>query len=327
MTAHDEFYFPDGNLLVLAGNIKFRVYRGPLSSQSPVLAQQLDREAISRLNTVDDVPALTLDDAPSDIELLLRVCLEVPKKETWRCYDVPSIVGTLSVASKYGMKKVVSWAKQRLHEWCPTTFKALMDHGADLDLLVDDAALIATACDRFHVPEFHAVSLYVIWSTKWSDLPKREDGKQQRPRDVLGRLSLRDRDRLILARERLCEIIGQAMDGMPHYGGSERGDGCGEEACDRTTISEMYSDGLAEPVSSLLQDPIQHLLHMSEDGVENACWGCNRRVRLRSRRWAKNIFNQLAFVFDTDPEDRRAEGSENSDGDGTDEVTDSEDSD
>ena len=83
----DEFWMEDGNLVLIARDVEFRVYKGPLIANSPVFKDMLSlpqpEGSSSSRCTCGHAPALVhVSDSPEDLRHLLRAL--VPGK-TPRC--------------------------------------------------------------------------------------------------------------------------------------------------------------------------------------------------------------------------------------------------
>ena len=73
---HDtEFWMEDGNLVLLAGKVAFRVYRGLMAVQSPVFASMFLVADSGASKSVEGCPAVCLSDSPEDLRHLLRALL------------------------------------------------------------------------------------------------------------------------------------------------------------------------------------------------------------------------------------------------------------
>lgn len=74
----EEFWFEDGTVTLVAGDVHFLVYKGILANNSPVfndmfsLPQPLDRDD-SRGPTSWATPVVHLSDSPADLRCLLRL--------------------------------------------------------------------------------------------------------------------------------------------------------------------------------------------------------------------------------------------------------------
>lgn len=71
----DEFWIEDGNIVLIAGETAFRVYRGLLALQSTVFADLFASSSPSAEERYDDCPVIRLTDSPQDLAHLLRALL------------------------------------------------------------------------------------------------------------------------------------------------------------------------------------------------------------------------------------------------------------
>lgn len=72
-----KFWFPDGNLVLEAGSVTFKVYGGLLTTQSEVFERLLSDAQAKRAEMdanpfVNNCPTIQLDDHPDDLRYLLR---------------------------------------------------------------------------------------------------------------------------------------------------------------------------------------------------------------------------------------------------------------
>ncbi len=87
-----EFWFRDGNIVLVARDVDFRVYKGILADQSPVFDDMFSfpqpapftppRLELASSSNTDACPFVHLSDSPEDLRHLLRVC--IPKKGMFR---------------------------------------------------------------------------------------------------------------------------------------------------------------------------------------------------------------------------------------------------
>ncbi|OBZ69703.1 hypothetical protein A0H81_10185 [Grifola frondosa] len=68
----DEFWYKDGNIVLIAGNIAFRVYQGLLAEQSQVFMDLFVVPQPAGAETMDDCAMVHLSDSPEDLRHLLR---------------------------------------------------------------------------------------------------------------------------------------------------------------------------------------------------------------------------------------------------------------
>ena len=75
-----EFWYEDGNVILVAGNVEFRVFKGILADHSPVFKDMftLPQPDTTPSETVA-CPTVDLSDSPSDLRHILRFI--IPKAE------------------------------------------------------------------------------------------------------------------------------------------------------------------------------------------------------------------------------------------------------
>ena len=71
-----EFWFKDGNILLVAGGVEFKVYRGVLVDRSPVFRDmfalpQLDTDTKSE-SSIDGCPVIRLSDCPAEVTVFFK---------------------------------------------------------------------------------------------------------------------------------------------------------------------------------------------------------------------------------------------------------------
>ena len=78
LTRDEEFWFEDGNIVLVAGNIAFKVFKGLLAAQSKVLGDMVAAGDPGAGQMLEGCPVVRLfDDSPLEVRYLLRVL--VPK--------------------------------------------------------------------------------------------------------------------------------------------------------------------------------------------------------------------------------------------------------
>ncbi|KAI0742362.1 hypothetical protein C8Q80DRAFT_1108543 [Daedaleopsis nitida] len=81
----NELWLDDGNIVLVAGGVGFRVYKGLLAAQSPVLCDMFGAGSLRADEQYDNVPVVPLFDSPIDLRHLLRVLL--PKSQRFVMKD------------------------------------------------------------------------------------------------------------------------------------------------------------------------------------------------------------------------------------------------
>ena len=67
-----DFWFEDGSVVLIAGNIKFKVHRGILARHSLIFQDLLSLPPPSNEQTIDGCPIVELHDSSDDVWYLLR---------------------------------------------------------------------------------------------------------------------------------------------------------------------------------------------------------------------------------------------------------------
>ena len=76
----EEFWLEDGTIVLVTGDIEFRVYGGLLANHSPVLKEEFAKPHPTRSTLVHGAgfflcPVVHLSDSPHDLRHLLRACM------------------------------------------------------------------------------------------------------------------------------------------------------------------------------------------------------------------------------------------------------------
>jgi hypothetical protein len=72
----DSLWFPDGNLVLSAHGVLFRVFKGILAARSPVFADMLAFPQPEDAETLDGCPVLHLDDSAADTMYFLKALFD-----------------------------------------------------------------------------------------------------------------------------------------------------------------------------------------------------------------------------------------------------------
>lgn len=72
---YEEFWLEDGNIVLVAQNVAFRVYQGLLTKQSAVFKDLFSSAETRADETYDGVPVVRLFDSPVELRHLFRVLL------------------------------------------------------------------------------------------------------------------------------------------------------------------------------------------------------------------------------------------------------------
>ncbi|OJT09460.1 hypothetical protein TRAPUB_14063 [Trametes pubescens] len=133
-----EFWFRDGNIVLVARDVDFRVYKGILADQSPVFDDMFSfpqpapftppRLELASSSNTDACPFVHLSDSPEDLRHLLRVCM--PKKGMFSPFQPPadpsyaSIAAAARLGHKYQMTRLFEQALNYLKTHYTNDFEA-----------------------------------------------------------------------------------------------------------------------------------------------------------------------------------------------------------
>ncbi|KAJ7050536.1 hypothetical protein C8F01DRAFT_682457 [Mycena amicta] len=121
----EQLWFADGNIIIAAHGVLFRVYRGLLAARSPVFADLLNDEQPEDAETVDGCPVMHRDDSAADLMYFLRALFDYdffapyPAKT-----DFDAIHGILRLGTKYRVEPLRKRALQHLASAHPTSLVA-----------------------------------------------------------------------------------------------------------------------------------------------------------------------------------------------------------
>ncbi|KAJ7494274.1 hypothetical protein B0H11DRAFT_2392517 [Mycena galericulata] len=100
-----ELWFDDGNIVIQAGNIQFRVYRGILAARSPVFQDMLSFPQPLDSELVEGCPLVHLNDAAAEVTVFLKAIFEAEFfKQFPALTEFDTIVGCLRLSHKYGVE-------------------------------------------------------------------------------------------------------------------------------------------------------------------------------------------------------------------------------
>lgn len=81
----EEFWYSDGSIILVAGDVEFRIYKGLLADHSPVFRDMfsLPQPPVIASLTIDTCPVVHLSDSPYDLRHVLRAYM--PKGDYRYC--------------------------------------------------------------------------------------------------------------------------------------------------------------------------------------------------------------------------------------------------
>ncbi|EJF60295.1 hypothetical protein BD309DRAFT_933146 [Dichomitus squalens] len=118
-----EFWFKDGNIVLVAEKTAFCLYIGLLSAQSPVFQNLFSATKLNAEEYIDGIPVVRVFDSPHDWRHFLRAL--IPKDELFDCF--PSISATIRLSHKYQVDCVKSEALLALQGLYPSDFESWLE--------------------------------------------------------------------------------------------------------------------------------------------------------------------------------------------------------
>ncbi|KAJ7115386.1 hypothetical protein C8R44DRAFT_855384 [Mycena epipterygia] len=118
----ESLWYPDGNLVIHAGSVIFRVYRGMLAKQSPVLGELLHPSKLSRYDVFDGCTVLHLPYSGTETIYFLAAIFDANSFDPLlRHIDFDSIAAVLRLSSDYQIAPLKRKALKLLSSLYKTT--------------------------------------------------------------------------------------------------------------------------------------------------------------------------------------------------------------
>ncbi|OJT09463.1 hypothetical protein TRAPUB_14066 [Trametes pubescens] len=123
-TRDEEFWYDDGTIILVAGNVEFRVYKGILAENSSVFRDMfsLPQPPISSSDvpsSENGCPIVHLSDSPEDLRHILRVPFEAPKDPSFA-----AIAAAARLGHKYQMTRLLEQALTYLKTYYTNDYDA-----------------------------------------------------------------------------------------------------------------------------------------------------------------------------------------------------------
>ena len=77
---HERFWFDDGNIILVAGDVGFKIFRGLLAAHSAIFADMLVSSSASKDEVHDGCPLVSLSETPQELAHFLTVFIPTPGK-------------------------------------------------------------------------------------------------------------------------------------------------------------------------------------------------------------------------------------------------------
>ncbi|KAM5539630.1 hypothetical protein V8D89_006739 [Ganoderma adspersum] len=101
LTRHEDLWFDDGSVVLLARETGFRVFRSLLAVHSTVFADMFSKSSSSNAEMFEGCPVIHLSDSPEDVTHFLRVLFPTELSQQTRILDFHQISAIIRLAHKY----------------------------------------------------------------------------------------------------------------------------------------------------------------------------------------------------------------------------------
>ncbi|KZT72354.1 hypothetical protein DAEQUDRAFT_723053 [Daedalea quercina L-15889] len=305
----ETIWFPDGNIILQAGGVVFRVYQGLLSLHSEVFAGLFSVPQPQTVDTFDGHPIVCLPDNADDLRHLLRV-LFVDRRffrhDEQECVPFSTVASLARISHKYGVKDVLDEAltrmkscfSDRLGDWEDTVevegFASILRASMGTALMTYDWPDAIAAVNIARLTETESIlpiALYMCCQLDTEDIMngvKRKDGTVERlaPADIMKCLDARQtltHDTVVFASHMFEPVTSSECSGPD----------CGTHLQELRDVDISYGDA-----SSACLDSWDLWLHMDPTGdFSGLCSSCQGMVWSREAEERREIWGRLPEIM------------------------------
>ncbi|KAM5537267.1 hypothetical protein V8D89_008997 [Ganoderma adspersum] len=294
------FWYEDGNVILVAGNVEFRVFKGILADHSPVFK---DMFALPQPDTAPSdnavCPVVDLTDSPSDLRHILRLIMPKAKanpfkynEDKWPPFE--AVLASIRLGHKYQMSTLVEHTFDYLKDYFPTVFDVWdkCSSYAPPSFITSRAIAVVNLARTYDKPTLLPSALLVCTTLKANTLVtgfQRDDGGWEK-------LSDDDLARCVQARSAFVTTsIGAAI----RVFNPRTAMGCKRQAQCEAELRKMLEglDGVlkrfAEPC-----DPTRSYVKLYKDVGQRLCWACHDMVRVREVKERRAAWVALPDLLD-----------------------------
>ncbi|PIL26457.1 hypothetical protein GSI_12215 [Ganoderma sinense ZZ0214-1] len=320
----EEFWIPDGNIVLIAGKTAFRVYRGLLTLQSTVFSDLFASSSPRAEESHDGCPVILLTDSAQDLTHLLRVLLPSSRTFYHRGKDDPDVSfhevsAVIRLTHKYHIEGLLRQALSSLQEIFTTSFKIWEDDSRRHPISIEhDSAYIAVVglARLTDTPSLLPLALYKCCSLRGAivDGWEREDGTVEYlpPEDLKRCINARDS----FAKEAFS-LVSAIFDPAP----SKR---CKTFSTCKRVLRKVFREildhkevaepGVLNPWNVFIRDCA------SLEDEDRCCSLCEGKLLERDTRERERIWNRLPEIFDIEVPNWNQDPDTKDDGDGHDDA-------
>ncbi|KAH9829559.1 uncharacterized protein C8Q71DRAFT_400750 [Rhodofomes roseus] len=124
----ERFWYEDGNVIIIAQGVGFRVFKGLLAADSEVFRDMLSLAKpapdLSRESGLDDCPVVHVTDTAAEVRSLLAILLGGRRYMRRLKFEFDDVANCIRLAHKYGIQDVLEDSLEELKKYFPATFDA-----------------------------------------------------------------------------------------------------------------------------------------------------------------------------------------------------------
>ena len=83
----EEFWYEDGNIIIVTSNVEFKVFRGILMDHSPIFKDMLSLPQPASCDPSSTIPVVAVDDSPQDLRHVFGAIM--PKSNNMKYVQAP----------------------------------------------------------------------------------------------------------------------------------------------------------------------------------------------------------------------------------------------
>ncbi|KIO19334.1 hypothetical protein M407DRAFT_31040 [Tulasnella calospora MUT 4182] len=297
LVRHEKHYYEDGNIIFIAKpKTIFRLYRGLLARHSEVMAGmfRVASDQGTSQTTIDDVPAVKLDDEAEDWSHLLDFLLtpNVPPYPP-PSPDFESLISVLKISSKYMFDTIRDSAVWHLRATLPKTLEDFIENPGLTMYFDTKAAQVVSVAREYDLPEFLPLALYAITTYAWR--PTDVEAAQR----VYCALPPDDLARTVVGRTRIhFEALKLAYKmhehGLTNYT-------CAQPITHSRTCAKGRPEALwlkpEEALDEFLRNPLRQLVIRDSCEFHGLCKPCAEAIRARMASDLQALYDKLPEIF------------------------------
>ncbi|KAG8987399.1 hypothetical protein FRB90_003369, partial [Tulasnella sp. 427] len=155
---HETFYFPDGNICLVAHGVVFRLLRSLLAGESEVFRDLFVVGSDGQQDMYDGVPLITVDDDPDDLARIFGLLWKplITKSD----FDV--ICSSIRISTKYLMDNTLKWAVEELDKMIPHGKQDFATSQTFYMHYPERAAEVITLARKCNLPKYLPFAFYFL---------------------------------------------------------------------------------------------------------------------------------------------------------------------